>query len=198
MLSSIHPLGERTRGNRWGATATYYVVGSILGGAALGALVGGIGAGVASIWSPPDRFVLGAVLTVLVVSAALDLWRVRVPSLDRQVDETWLNRYRSWVYGGGFGFQLGTGVMTFVKTASIYAVWILVLVGGSLGGGVAVGAWFGLVRASALLTVAGIRDPGALRNYFRRMARLGGLAHAAAVGGPLVAALVVLLGWVVA
>lgn len=196
MLSSIHPLGERTRGNRWGTTATYYVVGSTLGGAVMGAALGIIGAGVASLWSIPDSFVVGSVIAVLLLSALLDLWRVPVPSLERQVDETWLRRYRSWVYGGGFGFQLGTGVMTFVKTASIYALWLLVLLGGSPIGGLIAGAWFGLVRASALLTVGGIRDPGTLRAYFRRMAKLGAAANAVAVVGPIAAALVVLMGWV--
>ncbi|MEX2418777.1 MAG: hypothetical protein WD652_00195 [Acidimicrobiia bacterium] len=196
MLSSIHPLGERTRGNRWGRTATYYVVGSILGGAALGAVFGVIGAGVASLWSVSDSFVVASVITILVLSALLDLRHVPVPSLDRQVDETWLNRYRSWVYGGGFGFQLGTGVMTFVKTASIYALWLLVVLGGSPVGGLIVGAWFGLVRASALLTVAGIHDPAGLRAYFRRMADLGPAAHAVSVGGPIAAAIVVWVGWV--
>ncbi|MEX0825639.1 MAG: hypothetical protein WD184_02615 [Acidimicrobiia bacterium] len=196
MLSSIHPLGERTRGNRWGTTATYYVVGSTLGGALMGAALGVIGAGVASLWSISDSFAVWSVIAVLIVSALLDLWHVPVPSLERQVDETWLNRYRTWVYGGGFGFQLGTGVMTFVKTASIYALWLLVVLGGSPVGGLIVGAWFGLVRASALLTVGGIRDPAALRSYFRRMAKLGPAANAVAVVGPIAAALVVLLGWV--
>lgn len=196
MLSSIHPLGERTRGNRWGKTATYYVVGSTLGGAVLGGLLGLIGAGLASLWSIADPVVLGAVLSVLVVSAALDAFHVRIPSPDRQVDETWMNRYRSWVYGGGFGFQLGTGVMTFVKTASVYALWVLVLLGGSAVGGLIVGGWFGMVRGLALLTVARVRDPGALRSYFRRMAALGPAAHAVAVAGPIVAAIIVGAGWV--
>ena len=196
MLSSIHPLGERTRGSRWGRTAAYYVVGSTLGGAVLGLLLGLVGAGVASLWSTPESFIVGSVITILIVSALLDLWHVPVPSPDRQVDETWLNRYRSWVYGGGFGFQLGTGVMTFVKTASIYALWVLVVLGGSPVGGLIVGAWFGLVRASALLTVAGIHDPASLRAYFRRMAKLGPAANAVAVIGPIAAALGVVVGWV--
>ncbi len=38
MLSSISPLGERARGSRWWLTTTAYVVGSLLGGLALGLL----------------------------------------------------------------------------------------------------------------------------------------------------------------
>jgi hypothetical protein len=197
MLSSIHPLGERTRGNSWGVTAAYYVFGSMVGGAALGAAPRCAGLALGSALKASESAISGAVIGVLVVAASLDLWHVRLPSLDRQVDETWMTRYRSWVYGGGYGFQLGTGVMTFVKTASVYALWVLVLLGGSIVGGLIVGAWFGLARSSALLTVAGVIDPGALRSYFRRMASLAPAAHLVAVAGPLVAAIVVLLGWVV-
>ena len=32
MLTSISPLGERARGNRWTVTVTMYVVASLLGG----------------------------------------------------------------------------------------------------------------------------------------------------------------------
>jgi hypothetical protein len=195
MLSSIHPLGERARGNRWGTTATYYVLGSVAGGAALGGSLGVVGGALASLWSISESGLIGAVVAVLLLSAALDAWHIRIPSPDRQVDETWMNRYRPWVYGGGYGFQLGTGVMTFVKTASIYAIWLLVLLAGSTVGGLIVGAWFGLARALALLTVWRVRDPGSLRAYFRRMAQLGRVAHAVAVAGPLVAAVVVAFGW---
>ena len=40
MLSSIHPLGERGKGNRFGLTATAFVVGATLGGATTGAARG--------------------------------------------------------------------------------------------------------------------------------------------------------------
>ncbi len=43
MLASITPLGERGRGQRWWLTVTAHVVGSVLGGAAIGAAMGLIG-----------------------------------------------------------------------------------------------------------------------------------------------------------
>jgi len=196
MLSSIHPLGERTRGNRWGTTAAYYVVGSIVGGGALGALLGLVGTALAGAVEIAESMVAIGTIAVLVVAALLDLGRVRVPSPDRQVDETWMIRYRSWVYGAGYGFQLGTGVLTFVKSASVYGLWLLVILGGSVPGGLAVGAWFGFVRGLALLSVARVDDPASLRTYFKRMASLAPAAHAVAVAGPLVAVVVVLAGWV--
>jgi len=43
MLGSITPLGERGRGSRWGVTVSAYLMGSAVGGAALGAMLGWIG-----------------------------------------------------------------------------------------------------------------------------------------------------------
>jgi hypothetical protein len=43
MLSSIHPPGERSRNSRWGLTLTAYLVASVVGGALMGSVAGGIG-----------------------------------------------------------------------------------------------------------------------------------------------------------
>ena len=40
MLTSITPLGERGRNRRWLSTVSWYVLGSTLGGALMGALAG--------------------------------------------------------------------------------------------------------------------------------------------------------------
>ena len=44
MLSSITPLAERSRGHRFGVTATWFMLGSVLGGATLGVLAAGLAA----------------------------------------------------------------------------------------------------------------------------------------------------------
>lgn len=188
MLSSIHPLGERARGNRWGKTAAFYVAGAVIGGSVLGALAGALGMllfrGLSEAW------VVGTVSGLALAAALVDGLHVRVPSPERQVNESWLSRYRSWVYGAGFGFQLGTGVMTFVKTAAIYLLWVLAALTGSILAGAGIGAWFGLVRGAALLTVGRVSDPAGLRDYFRRMARLEPVAGRVAVVAALAAAAV--------
>ena len=46
MLSTITPLGESARGHRWGATASWFVVGAVAGGATLGLAIGALAAGV--------------------------------------------------------------------------------------------------------------------------------------------------------
>jgi hypothetical protein len=43
MLTSITPLGERSRGNRYAVTLTAYVLGCLLGGATTGAVLGLVG-----------------------------------------------------------------------------------------------------------------------------------------------------------
>jgi MFS family permease len=188
MLSSIHPLGERARGNRWGRTAAFYVAGAVAGGAVVGTIAGSLGALLFRNLS--DGWVVGLVMGLGLGAALIDGFHVRVPSPERQVNETWLARYRSWVYGAGFGFQLGTGVMTFIKTAAIYLLWALAALTGSILAGAAIGAWFGLVRGAALFTVRRVAAPAGLRDYFRRMARLKPVAERVAVTSALIAATV--------
>src|SRR4249919_1505358 len=115
MLASIHPLGERARGQSFFVTAVAYAFGSVAGAAALGALLERSGRA--------------------------------IPSWHRQVNEDWLTQYRGWVYGLGFGVQLGLGVVTIVTTAAVYLTWVAAFVSGSAAIGAAVGAAFGLARA---------------------------------------------------
>ena len=45
---------------------------------------------------------------------------VAPPFFKRQVNEYWLGRYRAWVYGSGFGWQIGAGVTTYIMTAAVF------------------------------------------------------------------------------
>jgi hypothetical protein len=157
MLASISPLVERTPGRRWWRTATSYLIGSVVGGAALGAALGTVG----------RLFRLGGGLLVVTAGVALlaalaDLLG-RVPSRHRQVDETWLTTYRDWVIGGGFGIQLGFGAVTIVTSASTYLAWWFELATGSALWATVIGASFGVARALPLLAMSGVHDTGGLR-----------------------------------
>src|SRR5690348_17211985 len=126
MLSSISPLGERARLARWGLTVAAYLVGSLLGGVAAGTACALVGSLVPRSWraSPVAALV---VAVAVVVGLVLDV-RSRgggPPSWRRQVDDAWLSRYRGWVYGLGFGVQLGAGVVTIVTSSTVYAVLLL-------------------------------------------------------------------------
>src|SRR5581483_8474812 len=119
MLSSITPLGERGRNNRFATAAAFFIAGSLLGGVATGAVAGGAGALVL-----PDSAVADGIVIVLaaLTGALLDAGfrGARLPTITRQVDENWLQKYRPWVYGIGFGFQLGTALATIVSPAAVY------------------------------------------------------------------------------
>ena len=139
MLTSITPLGERGRGQRYAVTLTAYVLGCLLGGATTGTLLGLVG----SLLPPLPVLVLGA--GVCLAGAAADLRGVRIGR--RQVDEDWLTRYRGWVYGAGFGYQLGLGVVTVITSAATVAVLVLALLTQSVLGGLVIGLVFGGGRA---------------------------------------------------
>jgi hypothetical protein len=177
MLASISPLGERARRQPYAVTVTAYVLASTIAGAALGLLLGAAG----SVAVPANR--TGAALLALAVGAAagLVLDRAfpggRLPGPQRQVDETWLTAFRGWVYGAGFGAQLGVGVATFVTVSAIYVALLGAFLSGSALAGLAVGATFGLARALPVFLTADVHEPGALRVRVRRLHALLPIAH---------------------
>lgn len=182
MLASITPLGEQGRRNRWGLTAMAYELGSLAGGAAMGSAFAAIGVGLKAtvLASASGRAVLAAAVTIsaLVFEAAHVRWRLSLPTLRRQVDKTWLDRYRGWVYGAGFGLQLGTGLVTIVNSAALYALAGIILVLGSPLGGLVAGAAFGLVRALPLLVFGRAHDFAGVQKAHRTLERFAGPARA--------------------
>src|SRR3954462_14555428 len=155
MLASITPLGERGRGASWRRTVTAYGVASTVGGAAIGAVLGALGM---VLHVQDTLWTLVAAGLLALVAAALDL-SGRLPTLRRQVDETWVTRYRDWVYGAGFGLQLGLGAVTIVTSASLYLVWLVELLLAAPPLSAAVGAMFGLSRALPLLGTSRLFTP---------------------------------------
>ena len=168
MLASIHPLGERARGQRFSVTVVALTIGSIGGGAILGALLGGLGSFIGGSGSVAIRAAVLAVAAVIAV--AVDGRRNgSVPSWHRQVNEDWLGRYRGWVYGFGFGAQLGVGVLTIVTTAAVYVTWIAAAMTASPGRGLLVGARFGLARSFPLFASISLVTPDAIAARVRRL-----------------------------
>jgi len=181
MLTSITPLGERGKGNRWSVTATAYVLGSLVGGALLGLLGGALGSVVAR--RVDGRAALVVLAVACVAAAVVDLTGRRLPSWHRQVDEQWLQAYRGWVYGAGFGLQLGFGVITIITSASTHVVVLATVLAGSVPGGVAVGATFGLVRGLAIVSVRSVDRPEQLSEFHRAMAARARAVQSLTVGG---------------
>jgi sulfite exporter TauE/SafE len=202
MLGSITPLGERGRGRSWGITVTAYVAGSVAGGAIAGAAAGALGA-VLTTFAPPGTAVLWIAGAAVLAGAAVDtavatrlVPSSALPGPRRQVNEDWLGRYRGWVTGVGFGFQLGLGVVTIVTTAAVYSLLVVAALSGSPATGTVIGAAFGLARALPLLAVGRVRSSDSvlrvdarLRRWQPSSARLAPLAQGAA-GALLLAAAV--------
>lgn len=182
MLSSIHPLGERVRHNRWWLTVSAFALGSMLGGMVAGGLAGALGVPLRGL---PD----GAVVVVALVAVAIAILadaaprRIQLPDWHRQVNEDWMERYRGWVYGAGFGLQLGAGFLTIVTTGAVHLTFLLALLTRSPLRGAVVGATFGLVRGLSPLVAVRTRDVDSLRRLHHRLDRARPIAQRATLVG---------------
>ena len=186
MLSSISPFGERSRNNRWWLTASAYIAGSVAGGATTGVVFGLIGEAIAP--QPEVGLAILAAAGVMGLAADLGVAGARLPSWHRQVNEDWLATYRGWVYGLGFGFQLGLSWATIVTTSAVWLTWLAVVLAGSWSWGLVVGAFFGLVRGSLIFAAVHVDDPSRLRALFRSIeTRAPSVQRAAVVAVGLVA-----------
>ncbi len=185
MLSSIHPLGERARHNRWVLTVTAFSVGAIGAAGAVGAVLGIAGSYV--LGGPTGRTV--AIIGVAALAAAgLDLLGARPPGPHRQVNERWIGAYRGWVYGAGFGAQLGAGVATYIVTWGVWVVLAAEVASGSGAAGAVVGLAFGVGRSLPVVAGRWINTPSRLGSSSAVMRRLAGpafrlMAAATAVAG---------------
>jgi hypothetical protein len=180
MLSSITPLGERSRGATWGVTVACFVVGSALAGTALGWLAGLLGS--VALDGASGDLRLAILAGTIALGLALDLTG-RLPTVRRQVNENWLTAYRGWVYGAGFGLQLGAGAATIVTTAAVYVTFLAALLTADPVAGAVIGGIFGLLRGAAVLAAARVRTPQRLISFSSRVQSLsspaGRLANAA-------------------
>lgn len=169
MLSSITPLGERSRRQHFAITALFLLVGASSAGAALGALLGELG----SELPLSSALRLAALGVAAVLGLASDLLLPRgVPTHLRQVDERWLHRFRGWVYGLGFGAQLGVAVATVVTTSAVYLTILGEALAPSILAGAVIGATFGGIRGASVLLAARINTPASLLDFHRRISTL--------------------------
>lgn len=169
MLASITPLGERGRGSTWAITVTAFALGATLGGAVIGLAAGAVGA--LALAGLDLHVRLGALAVALAVAALLDARASTAPGPRRQVNERWLDEYRGWVYGLGFGAQLGLGLTTVITSAATYAALAAAALSGSIARGAAIGALFGLLRGVTPLAAARVRTPPQLLALHHAMSR---------------------------
>jgi hypothetical protein len=169
MLSTITPLAERAKGHRYGRTAGWFLVGATLGGATLGLATAALAAGVAALGTSTVT-ALALVAGLAGVGALSDarLGGFRLPGHTRQVNELWFGEYRPWVYAGGFGWQIGVGLATFITTAAVYLTIAAAALTGRPLAALALGTLFGLVRGLAVFAGFRLTHPDALLAFHRR------------------------------
>ncbi|MCB0995685.1 MAG: hypothetical protein KDB21_11375 [Acidimicrobiales bacterium] len=177
MLSSITPFGERSRNSRWGLTVAFYLVGNVVGGIAIACAFGAIGLLVDPLIGDTTAIGILAVAGIVGVALELHLFGLRLPSYHRQVNEVWLTAFRGWVYGLGFGFQLGLGIATIVTTAATYLFMLAAVLVGSLTGAAIIGVVFGLARGLCIFAAAHIQTPEQLRTFHLHLNERARIIH---------------------
>jgi hypothetical protein len=173
MLSTITPLSESGRGHRYAGTATWFVVGAVAGGATLGCGAALLAAGVAAAGPSPamaSAVAAGAALAAAAGDAALT--SVRFPLFRRQVNERWLDQYRAWFYGAGFGWQVGVGLATYIMTAGVFLTVVVAILTGQPLAALLICTVFGVARGMTVLLTRRLHSPDALRSFHRRFGRL--------------------------
>lgn len=173
MLSTITPLSESGRGHRYAGTAAWFVAGSVGGGATLGGGAALLATGVAAA-QPSAALAAGLAAGLALVAAAGDagLTSVHFPLLRRQVNERWLDQYRAWFYGAGFGWQVGVGLATYIMTAGVFLTVAVAILTAQPGPALLICTSFGVARGLTVLLTRRLSSPEALRSFHRRFGRL--------------------------
>ena len=194
MLSTLTPLAVRGRSQSYRVTAVWFVAGSVLGGACTGVVLGAVAALTRSL-SPSVSAAVAAVAATLVVVSDAQLGGFVLPFHRRQVNERWLDRFRPWVYGAGFGWQIGTGFATYITTAGLYLMAVLAVLSGNPMAAIGAGLAFGTVRGLAVLAGRSITDPAGLVAFHRRFGALESPVRLTMIGWEAVSAQAAFAAW---
>ncbi len=182
MLSTITPMAERSRGRSWGLTVGWFMLGAVLGGVTLGLLAALLAAVIGAL-NLSAAVALGTAAVLALVATAMDLGiGTEMPHHRRQVNEVWLDQYRSWVYGLGFGWQIGTGLATYIMTAGVYLTVALAALTGSPAAAMALCVLFGLVRGLAIFMGVRLTTPERLRAFHLRFETAGPTVRNVVIG----------------
>lgn len=195
MLSTITPMAERSRGRNWWATATWFLLGALLGGATLGLAAAALAALVGTAAATTTTLLaLGAGAAVVAVALDLGVAGTTMPHHRRQVNEQWLDQFRSWVYGVGFGWQIGTGYATYIMTAAVYLTVALAALTGSPLTAFGICVLFGAVRGLAIFLGVRLDEPVKVALFHFRFEEIGPIVRRVVIGVQVAVALALAAG----
>jgi hypothetical protein len=149
---------------------TAFLLGAVVAGAAAGGLAGA-GGSLALPSAVGEDARLAALAAAIAIAIGLDVYGDPAPGPRRQVNERWLDQYRGWVYGLGFGAQLGVGVTTVISSAATYVALAAAFMSGTAAWGALIVGCFGAVRGLTPLAAARVDRPERLMAFHARFDR---------------------------
>src|SRR5919108_583848 len=150
MVQTITPVVNGGRRARWMGSVAAHTLGTTLAAAALGAMLGGIGAAAGAPWGRTGAVVVAGVAFVY---AARELVRIPVPlpNLHRQVPQWWRTFFSPRATSFLYGLGLGVGFITYLSFGTLVACGAVAVAAGSPLAGLTVVAPFGFARGLSIL-----------------------------------------------
>src|SRR5262245_11620583 len=185
MAETITPVVHGGSRRAWAVSLSVHVVGAAVSAAALGAVLGGLGALLGAPWGRAGAIAVAAAAGIYVV-AELGI-RMPVPQLRRQVPDWWRTffppRIAAFLYGSG----LGPGFLTYLTHGTLAVVALAAAATGRPLLGALLVAPFGLARGLSLIVARDVRTPHAGAELVDRLGRSSSrvgwrVANAAALG----------------
>lgn len=168
MVGTIGFAGSRARDQgryrQWGTLVGVHVLGSALGGGAVGLVVGFLGAAFARATVVTPR---GVVAGILLAFAALDIVGApaSVVSRARQVPMSWKHVFPARMSSTMYGLTLGSGVASTIYFWSAHATLIAAFLLGVPGLGLIAGAAFGIGRSAPVIVSSFIDSDSGTQHF---------------------------------
>ena len=193
MAETITPVVHGGSRRAWAVSLVVHVFGAVIAAAALGALLGELGALLGAPWGRAGAIAVAAVAGAYVV-AEFGIG-VPVPQLRRQVPDWWRTFFPPRVAAFLYGIGLGPGFLTYLTHGTLVVVAVAAAATGSPLIGALLVAPFGLARGLSVVVAFGVRTPDEGAELVERLSRSSsrpgwGIANAAVLGAVLVLALV--------
>ncbi len=158
MAETISPAVHGGRSYSYWRAVAAHVLGAALAAAALGFMLGSVGAAFGAPWFGATPIVVALVAVLYFLREAMGL-PVPVPYRRRQVPDWWRTFYSPTISSLLYGLSLGAGFFTYLSFGTLAAVAVAALAGGSPLWGAALCAPFGAARGLSVLASLRSFDP---------------------------------------